>query len=171
MEESIAVIDQLIEEHKQIKQRFGNIETAANDVEALGGIDKAKQAFMPGRLGGDKGLEKLQELVKNTASGLQAHFNREESGLLKIVEKYGSRESASALRSLLLEHEDLRNRFDLTLAKLDELIHAGLSRHLWQASAHDLLAHITHTRKLIETHASIEQELFHQLRSELSKKK
>jgi hypothetical protein len=170
MEDSVAVIDRLIEEHKQIKQQIGGIVAVANDATALGGIDNAKEAFVPGRLDRAKGLQKLLEQATATSKGLHDHFNSEESGLLSIVEKYGSRDSVSALRSILLEHADLRNRFDLTLSKINDLLHGNLSRHIWDATANDLLAHITHTRKLIEAHAGVEQELFHNLREELSAK-
>ena len=169
MEEAIALIDKLVEEHKLIRQRIGNIESVANDAEALGGLDKAKDAFMPGKLEQSQGLKRLQELVKIAKEGLDAHFNREETALLSIVEKYGSKESASALRSLLLEHADLRNRFAHAERHVAELVSGGLSRNLWEASAHDMRAHISHTRQLIEAHAGIEQELFHRLRSELAK--
>ena len=49
-----------------------------------------------------------------------------------------------------------------------ELNIGQLSRHIWEATVHDLRAHITHTRKLIEAHAEIEQELLHTLKKEIT---
>jgi len=170
MEEALAVIEKIIEDHKVIKQRFQTLERVANDAEAMTGFEKAKEAFMPGRLSQKQGLQELQESLDAIERGLHIHFHNEETGLLGVVERYGDEELKSALRSLLLEHEDLRNRLAHSKKHVAELIGGGLSRHLWEASAHDMRAYISHTRKLLEVHAEIEQELLHKLRSELREK-
>jgi regulator of sigma D len=167
VEETIALIDKIIGEHKIITQRVQTLEQVANDAEAMVGLEKAKEAFMPGRFEQKQGLQKLQELLDTIEQGLQAHFNREETALLTAFEKHGDKELVSTLRSLLLEHEGLRNRFAHSRKHITELTSGGLSRHVWEASAHDMRAHISHTRKLLEAHAEIEQELLQELRSEL----
>jgi len=169
MEETLALIEKIVEEHKSIMQGVRSLEQAASDAEAIVGLEKAKETFMPGRLEQEQGLKKLQTSLEAIDQGLRAHFNREETGLMNVFEKHGNRELASALRSLLLEHEDLRNRLAHAKKHVAELVSGGLSRHLWEASAHDMRAHISHTRKLLEAHAEIEQELFHKLRTELMK--
>jgi len=169
MEEALALIEKIIEEHKSIMQGVQSLEQAASDAEAMVGLDKGKETFMPGRFGQEQGLQKLQKALEAIDRGLRAHFNREETALLTVFEKHGNKELASALRSLLLEHEDLRNRLAHSKKHVAELVSGGLSRHLWEASAHDMRAHISHTRKLLEAHAEIEQELFHKLRTELLK--
>ena len=160
-EEVIAMIDRIIEEHKVFIHRVQTLEQVANDAQAMLGLEKAQEAFMPGRLKEKKSLQKMQELLETTDQGLQAHFDREETTLLTAFEKHGGRTLVSALRTLLLEHEGLRNRFAQSKEHVAELIGGGLSRHLWEASAHDMRAHITHTRTLLEAHAQIEQELLH----------
>jgi len=169
MEEALVLIEKVIEEHKSIMQGVQTLEQAASDAEAIVDLEKAKEAFMPGRFEQEKGLRKLQESLETIDRGLRAHFDREETGLTDVFEKHGNKELASALRSLLLEHEDLRNRLAHSRKHIAELVSGGLSRHLWEASAHDMRAHISHTRKLLEAHAEIEQELFHKLRTELMK--
>ena len=169
MEEVVALIDQIIEEHKTILQRFQTLNQVANDVEAIGGLEKAKEAFMPGRLNQKQGLQKLQELVETIDKGLQTHFEREETALLSAFEKHGDRKLVTALRSLLLEHEDLKHRFAHSRNYVAQLTAGGLSRNVWEASAYDMRAHISHTRKLLEAHAEIEQELLRTLRSELTR--
>ena len=124
---------------------------------------------MPGRLDQKQGLQKLQELLELINQGLQAHFNREETMLLAAFEKHGNKELASALHSLLLQHEDLRNRFVISKKQVAELISGGQSGQIWGASAHDMRAHLSHTRKLLEAHAQNEQEILQKLRSELMK--
>jgi len=170
MKEALALIKKIIEEHKIIIRGVQTLEQVANDAEAIEGMEKAKEAFIPGRFEQKRGLQKLQEMLQTTEQGLQAHFNREETALLTAFEKHGDKELASDLHSLLLEHEDLRNRFAHAKQHVAELTSGGLSRHLWEASAHDMRAHISHTRKLLEAHAEIEQRLLQRLRSKLVEK-
>lgn len=169
MKEVSALIDKIIEEHKTIFQRVQVLEQVANDAEAVAGLEKAKEAFMPGRFEQKQELEKLQELLETVEQGLEAHFNREETGLLAAFEKHGDKKLASAFHSLLLEHEDLRHRFAQSREHVAELAGSGLSSHIWGARAHDMRAYISHTRKLLEAHAEIEQELLRTLRNELMK--
>lgn len=169
MEETLALIEKIVEEHKSIMQGVQTLEQAASDAEAIVGLEKAKETFMPGRLEQEQGLKKLQTSLEVIDQRLRAHFNREETRLMDVFEKHGNKELASALRSLLLEHEDLRNRLAHSKKHVAELVSGGLSRHRWEASAHDMRAHISHTLKLLEAHAEIEQELFHRLRTELTK--
>ena len=167
MEQALAVIEQIIKEHEVISQRFQAAEQVANDTEALAGFDKAKEAFMPGRLAPQPGLQELQASLETIGEGLQKHFHREETGLLGVVERYGDEENKSDLRSLLLEHKDFRNRLAHSKKHVMDLIGGGLSRHLWEASAHDMRAYFSHTRKLLEAHVGIEYELLHELRRKL----
>ena len=167
MEDALALVDKILEEHKVIRQRAQNLEQVANDAEAISGLDEAKDAFMPGRFGQAEGLQKLQKLLETIEKGLEGHFNLEETALLEAFERYGNRELTSTLRSILLEHTDLKSRLTHSKKHINELLTGGLSRHVWEATAHDMRAHISHTRKLLEAHAEIEQELFHELRQRL----
>ena len=115
MEEALALISQIIEEHKLILQRVRTLERVTNDISAMLELDRAKEDFVPGRLGDQKAaLQKWQKSLEAIDQGIKAHFDREETGLLTAFEKHGGRMLASALRALLSEHEELRNR----LAKL-----------------------------------------------------
>jgi len=169
MEEALALIEKIIEEHKIIMQRVQTLERVANDAEAMIGFEKARDAFMPGRFEQKLGLQKMKESLETIDKGLREHFKREETGLLTVFEKHGDKELVTALHFLLLEHEDLRDRLARSKRHVAELVGGGLSRHLWEASAHDMRAHISHTRKLLEAHAEIEQELLHKLRARLRK--
>ena len=167
MEESIALIDSIIEEHGIIAGEFQNLEQVASDTEAIRELEKTKEVFMPGRFDQESSLQKLGELLETIGSGLEAHFDREETGLLTACENYGDRELASALHSLLSEHEDIRGRFTHLRKIVTELVGGKLSRHVWEASAHDMRAYVSHTRKLVGVHAENEQKLLQKLRSQL----
>ena len=167
MEDTIALIDRLIEEHRVITRRAGNLEQLANDVEAAAGLGKAKEAFMPGRFDQTKGLQELQESLETISKGLEAHFNREETALLNTFEKYGEKKLVSALHSLINEHTDLRNRIAQTRKDVSELTGGGLTSHLWSASAHDMRVYMSHTLKLLGAHAKSESEIFTTLKKQL----
>jgi iron-sulfur cluster repair protein YtfE (RIC family) len=139
----------------------------ANDDGALAKLEEAKEAFVPGRLNQGQGLHELEKSLETVDRGLREHFNREETGLLAAFEKHGDRKLVTTLNSLLLEHEDLRNRLEHTKEHITELVGGGLARHRWEASANDMRAHLGHTRKLIEAHAVIENELLMALRQHL----
>ncbi|MFH0913738.1 MAG: hemerythrin domain-containing protein [Chloroflexota bacterium] len=171
MEDIIALMDKIIEEHKVLFKEMETLETVANDAHALAGLSKSKEVFMPGRFGQKSGLQKLQELIQTIEPGLLAHFNREETALLRAFEQYGDKELSSALHSLLLEHEDLRNHMTHCKEHVAELMGERLSRHVWEAKAHDMRAHITNTRRLLETHALLEMKLFNTVRHKLAGKK
>ena len=164
MKRTLALIEQVIEEHMTILQRLDQV---VNDAEALRSFEKAKEVFMPGRLDQKVGLDKLEELVNLVDQGLQAHFDREETAVLAAFEEQGDKELASDFHSLLLEHKDLRNRLTHTKNHVAQLTTGELSRSHWEATAHDMRAHISHTRKLLEAHAGVEQELLLSLRRSL----
>jgi iron-sulfur cluster repair protein YtfE (RIC family) len=169
MDETVAMVNKLIEEHKAIVKDAGSLEQVANDAALLEELREARDAFVPGRFDQKKSLQKLQELLEMIDRGLKEHFNREETGLLAAFEKHGDRKLVSTLKSLLLEHEDLRNRLSHAKEHVAELVSGGLARHLWEASANDMRAHLSHTRKLLEAHANVENELFVELRRHLKR--
>lgn len=168
MKRTLALIEQIIEEHKTFLERLETLYQVANDAEALSGFEQTREAFMPGRLDQKEGLSKLEGLINIIDQGLRAHFDREETAVLAAFEEQKDSELTSDFQSLLLEHKDLRNRLEHTKKSVSQLTSGGLSRHLWQATAHDMRAHISHTQKLLAAHAGFEQELLQALRKQLS---
>jgi len=107
MEKIVALIDELIEEHKQILQNFQTIEQVANDVSGIIQLDKAKEDFLPGRFNDQKqGLQNLRDSLETIENGLQKHFDREEKQLSAALKQHKSETLASGLRLLLLEHRE-----------------------------------------------------------------
>jgi len=171
MDETLVLINELINEHKIIRKKTQSLEQVANDAILLEKLEEAKETFVPGRFDQKQSLQKLQELLNSIAIWLDEHFNREETALLIAVEKHGERKLVTALNSLLLEHADLRNRLVHAREHVAELLSGGLASHQWAASASDMRVHLRHTRKLLEAHAATENELFVELRRHLKKKK
>ena len=171
MEDVVAIIDRIIEEHKVILSRTRSLEKVANDAGALQAIDQSKDTFMPGRHDNIQALKELEELRAKTEEGLIAHFDFEETKLLQAFQKYGDEKLLEALKTLLVEHKEVRQYLKDLKAEVESLTTGQLSSHLWGAKAYDMRAHITRIHKVIETHARNEQVLFQKLRGELAEQK
>jgi iron-sulfur cluster repair protein YtfE (RIC family) len=166
--EALALIERIIEEHKTLMKDLETVDKVANDAQAMRSFEKAKEAFVPGRLNQSQGLDELEGLLKTIEQGLDGHFGREETGLMSVFEEHGDKEIASSFHSLLEEHEEMRERIKNSLGQITALADGGLSRHIWEATANDIRAHIGHTRRLLGRHAAAEQELLHKLQTILS---
>jgi len=171
MEDIISIIDKIIEEHKIILADAKKMETAVNDAQSIMALEISKETFIPGRLDHHSDLIKLEEIRIKVEEGLKAHFNREETGLLIAFQKHGEKRLVDALQTLLLEHQEIRSRFDHQRVEIEELIHGKLSRHVWEGRANELRGHIAQTNKLLAAHANYEQEMLFNLRDELDKTK
>jgi len=170
VKEVLALIDKIIEEHKQITQEARTVEQVVSDLEAGLKLGRAKEDFLPGRLDDQRRyLQNLQESLETISQGLQIHFEREEKGLLAAFERHGGQMLASALRILLLEHQELKNRIAKSRKDVAELAVEGLSREVWEGRAWGMRTYINHTLKLLGAHAQSEHELLLTLRSALEK--
>ena len=171
MEEAVALIEKIIGEHAAIIEEARSSEKLANDAAALAGLEEAKEAFVPGRLSPEQGLQKLRESLEKIEKGLQEHFNREETDLLAAFEKQEDRKLVTALTSLLTEHKSLLKRLDDSKAHVTTLTGGGLARQQWEATAGDMRAHLSHTWKLLEAHAALEEDLLVRMRRYLKGEK
>jgi hemerythrin-like domain-containing protein len=170
MDEVLALIDKIIEEHRQILGRVQALEKVTNDAGALQVLDRAGEAFVPGRFGDQKqALQSWQESLEITDQGIQAHFNREETSLLTAFEKHGGEELASAWHVWLSEHNDLRTRLVKLKEDMAELAAGGSSRDVWEGKAWGVRSYLAHTRRLFEAHARSEQQLLRKLRNKVLK--
>jgi iron-sulfur cluster repair protein YtfE (RIC family) len=173
MQESVAamveLIDKIVEEHRTALANLQSLENVANDVQAISGLEKTAETFMPDRLDETESLKKMQGLIEEIIEGLNSHFYREETRLLDGVEKYGDQRMSNALEMLLAQHKDLRDRFSKTQEHIIELIIGEMSRHRWRALAQDMRAYLAMTARELSAHAHSEQELLVSLRRQLVK--
>jgi len=170
MDEDVALIGQIIGEHKLIIQKVRTLEGVTNDLSAMLELEKAEEDFVLGRFSDQRqALQSWQEAIEAVDQGLQAHFEREETGVLTIFEKHGGGMLASALHILLHEHEELKNRIAKLKKDAAELATGELSREVWEGKVWGIRSYIGRTRKLIEAHARSEMELLQTLRSRLQR--
>jgi len=168
MGETLALVDKIIEEHKLIVKEVQAVEQTVNDMEAGVRLESAQEDFLPGKVDDQmRSLQKLRDSLETIGQGIEAHFNREETGLLAAFEKYGGKMLVSALRALLTEHEELRNRLAKLKKDTAELAGGGLSREVWEGKAWGVRVYTGSTRKLLDAHAQSEQELLLILRDQL----
>ena len=169
MNTTLQLIDQLIAEHKTIGEKTQSVEKAANDITLLSNLKQAKQAFVPGQSLQKEDLKKLEQMLVAINTWLEKHFSREETVLLPAVAKYGDDKLITLLNSLLFEHTDLKDRLLHSRKRVDELKGDGLSQSLWETRASDTRTYISHTRRLLETHAARENHFLKELRQFVKK--
>lgn len=171
MEDIVSLIDELLKEHQQILQNVQDLEQTTDDLGAAVKLEEIKQTLMPGRLEQhQQDLSKLEEILAALELKIREHFNREEMVLLNAFERHGNQMLASALNTLLLEHQPLRNRLNNLKQEIAGLSSSGLSQEVWDGKVWGLRAYLAHTRKLIEEHAQSEYALLEQARKEVAGK-
>jgi len=169
MNETLQLIDQLIADHKVIKEKTRSVEKAANDASLLSDLKKARDTFVPGQPNQSQSLQKLDEMLKAIDTWLENHFTREEPILLPAVKKLNDQKLVDALESRLFEHTDLRDRMLHSRKRVSELLNGKLAANLWETTYKDIQAHLTHTGKLLATHAANENHFFSKLRGHIKK--
>ena len=169
MDNTLQLIEELIEEHKGVPEKTRSLEKAANDVRLLSGLKDAGDTIVRGELLQDGDLKELAQIVNIIASWLEAHFTREETVLRPAVINYGNNRFVSALDSLLFEHAELRDRLVHARMHIAELLGGSLDQERRDASIRDLKVHLEHSRKLLETHAAKENHFLAEIRQHLKK--
>ncbi|MBI2860449.1 MAG: hemerythrin domain-containing protein [Chloroflexi bacterium] len=168
MQDVLAMIDRIIEEHKRIIGDLQAMEKMANDLGAIGGLERAEGEFVPGRWEDHvQGLGRWKSALDVIERAISRHFHFEETFLMPAVERHGTSEMAPAWRVWLAEHAELRERLAKLGIDMDELKVAETHHVIWQGKAWGIRVYMVHTRKLFEIHASSEQELLQKMRSYL----
>ena len=169
MDDTLQLIDQLIEEHRVVGEKTRSLEKAANDASLLSDLKQAGDTFVRGDIAGPDDLKKLEVIFNETDAWLNRHFNREETVLRPAVNKYGDGKLVASLNSLLFEHAELRDRMLHSRKRVDELRGGSLDWARRDASVRDLKDHISHSRRLLETHAARENHFLTEFRRYLKK--
>ena len=167
MEEIAAIVERIIAEHKVILADLTSFEKVSNDATAYRAIESGKEAFMPGRLASREGLKRLDDARARVDTGLHNHFHWEETTLLDAFTRYRADSLIPTLKTLMSEHDGIRDRLGELKGLVEELSTEKLSRHLWEAKAYDMRAHMTNLQKTVQTHAASEQVLFNELLKQL----
>ena len=169
MNEVLDMVNSIIEEHKEIEKIIQGTEQIVNDFGAMVEVKTATDIYEPASTDSERrSLERFRESLKKVEEGLDAHFHREETSLLKAFEERGGIVLASALNALLKEHEEIRNRLTKLEHDAAELAERESLRQSWHGKAYGMRVYFVHTRSLIEAHARSEQELFQAVKEKLA---
>ena len=171
MSKTLALVEQILDEHKQIHGSFEKLGKISGDATAAAelGSEKTKDYFVPKSLD-DKGegMRRWKETLEAIDGGLKAHFNREETALASAFKREGTPDLADAFDKLLAEHEGI-NAHVAKLMKDAEDIASGEKIEVWEGSGWGMKTNVETLRDEIMAHAEREQVLLGKMKSHLQK--
>lgn len=169
-ENTLALIEQIIEEHRQISRDFQTLEKETNDLSAITRLqsEDTRGYFVPSGLSDEgKGLEQWRKAIEAMEAGLDRHFKREETALMAVVERQGDKELQSGLQTLLHEHGDLRAQVAKMRQDAADMTSAGPHIEVWEKDGWGMRVNLELLKKRIEAHAASELELLNRFRDAL----
>jgi len=172
MTEAQAIVEQILDEHKQIHANFKSLGKVSGDIEAAARLqsDKTKDYFVPKSLDDQgRGLSHWKEMLEAIDAGLKAHFNKEETALTEAFRKEGTPELADALHQLLAEHAEINKHVAKLLKDADDIASGGAKIEVWEGSGWGMKVNIERLQAQIAAHAERERELLGRMKTHLSK--
>jgi iron-sulfur cluster repair protein YtfE (RIC family) len=173
MTEAKAIVEQILDEHKEIHANFQNLGQVSGDIEAAARLssDTTKDYFVPKSLDDQgRGLARWKEILGTIETGLKAHFHKEETALTDAFKREGTPELADALEQLLSEHDDINRHIAKLMKDADDIASGGAKIEVWEGSGWGMKTNIERLRDKIGAHAEKERELLGRMKSHLSKK-
>lgn len=172
MSEAIKLVDQILDEHKQIGEDFKSLEGASADIEAAArlGSDRVKKDFVPLSLDDrGEGLKRWMQQLGELEKGLRAHFKREETGLADAFKHEGTPELVHALDELLSEHTELIRHIERLRSDAEAIASGGRRIEVWEGDGWGMKHNIEKLRHDLFAHAERENKLFERLKSNMKK--
>ena len=151
MEDKLAIIRRVIEEHQGIRAHLKMVGDSVNDQEALAALHKAHATAIPGQLGSViEKQKKLIQAIESLTEGLNNHFYFEEKALPPLFGEL-------LMRTLLMEHHEIKEEIDRASASVTQNSFEGKTRE--ELMSQDVLTQetISSTLQLIEEHATKEE--------------
>jgi hemerythrin-like domain-containing protein len=172
MSDALAIVDQILDEHKEIHANFDTIGQVRSDIEAAARLepDKTKEFFAPRGLDGEgAGLARWKESLETLDRGLKAHFHKEETALTEAFEREGTPELADSLRQLLAEHAEINKHIAKLLKDADDTASGGIMMEVWESKGWGMKVNIENLQKQISEHAERERQLLGRMKAHLHK--
>lgn len=170
MSEALSIVEQILDEHKQIHADFKALNQVSGDVEAAAQLqsDKTKDYFVPRSLNDEgRGLAHWKEILQSIDSGLKAHFHKEETALSEAFKREGTPDLESALHDLLAEHDKINTHIAKLLKDADDIASGGAKIEVWEGKGWGMKINIDRLRSEIEDHAERERELLGRMKNHL----
>jgi len=172
MSETLALVEQILDEHKQIHGSFEKLGNIGSDAAAAAelGTEKTKDYFVPKSLD-DKGEghKRWMGLLEAIEDGLKAHFEREETALAAAFKREGTQELADALDKLLAEHKTINEHVDKLKKNAADVASGGEKIEVWEGSGWGMKTNVETLRDEIMAHADRERVLLGKMKDHLQK--
>ena len=172
MSETLALVEQILDEHKQIHGSFEKLGQISSDSTAAAelGSQKTKDYFVSKSLD-DKGegLKRWKEMLAAIDLGLKAHFNREETALADAFRQEGTSDLAEALDKLLAEHNDINRHVSKLMKDAKDIASGGEKIEVWEGSGWGMKTNVETLRDEIMAHAERERVLLGRMKDHLQK--
>jgi len=157
MQDKLAIIRRIIDEHQTIKGHLKLVGDSVSDQEALAALQKAHADFIPGRLEVvSEKQRKLQQTMSALEEGLKNHFAFEEKALPPLLGKL-------LMQALVLEHREIKNEIDEAKSTVESIKLEGLSREKLIAKESHMQQMIDSICQLVEEHATREEVVLEML--------
>jgi hemerythrin len=164
MQDKLAIIKRVIDEHQTIRKHIKLVGDSVSDQEALTTLQKAHADFIPGRLEvASEKQNKLQQAMSFLEEGLKNHFAFEEKVLPPLLGEL-------LMQALVLEHREISREIDEAISTVANTRLEGLSRE-------ELVSKESHTQQmidsicqLVEEHATKEEAILEMIRRAVEKK-
>ena len=172
MSETLALVEQILDEHNQIHGSFEKLGQVSSDATAAAelGSQKTKDYFVSKSLD-DKGegIKHWKEMLEAIDRGLKAHFNREETALAAAFKREGTPDLADALDKLLAEHKDINKHVAKLMKDAEDIASGGQKIEVWEGSGWGMKTNVETLRDEIMAHAERERVLLGRMKDHLQK--
>ena len=164
MENNLAIISRIIEEHQAIRGHIKLVGDSASDREAMNALTRARADWIPGRLEilAEK-QKKLQQTMSFLDEGLKNHFAFEARYLPPFLGEL-------LMRALLLEHREIRKQIDEAKSIVADTRLEGLSREELLSKESRVHQTVSTICQLVEEHAIREEVVLEMLQRALEEK-
>jgi hypothetical protein len=164
MSDNLDIVNRIIEEHQTIGGHVKLVGDSLSDEEALASLGKARADWIPGRpeILAEK-QKKLQQTMSALGEGLENHFAYEEEFLPSLLGEL-------LMRTLILEHRNIRKEIDEIKSAVANVKLEGLSRDEVLSQEAHMQHMVDNICLLVEEHAAREETVLAMLRLALQEK-
>ena len=164
MSDYIAVINEITEEHQNIRSYAKLVGDSIGDQEALSSLQRVRPDWIPGRIEIlTEKQNKLTQTISFLGEGLKNHFTKEERALPSLLGKF-------LMRALILEHREIIEAVKEALVMVANIKLEGLSREDLMTQEMKIQQKVSDLSNLIEEHAGKEEQMLEMVQKVLEEK-
>ena len=164
MEDYLAIIRRVIEEHQNIRGHVKLVGDSISDEEALTSLERARADWVPGKPELLAEMQKkLQQAISFLDEGLKNHFAFEGKALPPLLGEL-------FMRAIILDHQEIMKEIDEAKSIAAETRLEGLSREELLSKESHIQQTISNICRLVEEHATKEEIILEMLQRALEEK-